>query len=65
MEYLQTLCFVGVNSKRRDFKQEIRENTTIVAVFVTTDILGRGKRLRKWLENYVFCVVTYDLKISK
>ena len=53
MEYLLTLCFVGVNSKRRDFKQERRQNTTIAAVFVVTNFLGRDKGLSKWLENYV------------
>ena len=55
MEYLQTLCFAGVNSKRRDFQQEKREKTTIAAVSVATDFLGRDKRLSKWLEN---CVAT-------
>ena len=55
MEYLQTLCFVGVNSKRRDFQQERREKPAITAVFVSTDFLGHDKRLSKWLEN---CVAT-------
>ena len=47
MDYLQTLCFAGVNSKRRDFQQERREKTAIVAVSVATE------HLRKWLKNYV------------
>ena len=54
MEYLQTLCFAGVNSKRRDFEQEKKEKkTAIVAVSVAIEFLGRNKRLSKWLENSV------------
>ena len=52
MEYLQILCFAGVNSKRRDFQQERREKKIAIAVVsIVTDFLGRDKRLRKWLEN--------------
>ena len=39
MEYLQTLCFAGVNSKRRDFQQERRkEKKAIAAVYVAIEI---------------------------
>ena len=55
MEYLQTLCFAGVNSKRKDIQQERKEKIAIAAVSVMTDFLGRDKRLSKWLEN---CVAT-------
>ena len=41
MEYLQTLCFAGVNSKRRDFQQERREKQQLqprIKISVNTDI---------------------------
>ena len=53
MNYLQTLCFVGVNSKMRDFKQERKEKQQLQQSLSRQSSLGHDKRLRKWLENCV------------
>ena len=55
MEYLKTLCFAGVNSKRERFPVRKKIKTAIAAVSVMRDFLGRDKHLRKWIEN---CVAT-------
>ena len=53
MDYLQTLCFAGINSKRRDFQQEIREKQQLQQSLSQQSSLGRDKRLKKWLENFM------------
>ena len=55
MEYLQTLCFAGVNSKRRDLQQEKREKQQLQQSLSRQSSVCCDKRLSKWLEK---CVAT-------
>ena len=68
MEYLQTLYFVGVNSKRRGFQQERREKIEIAAISVATEFdVSRQtskQRVRELCCNNILCVTTQDLKIG-
>ena len=69
MEYLHTLCFVGVNSKMRDFHQERREKQVIAAVSIATKF-GVSRQTSKEMaielcRNNIFCVATQDLKIGR
>ena len=43
--------------KNERFPARKKRKTAITAVSIVTDILGRDKRLSKWLEN---CVATKD-----
>ena len=67
MEYLQTLCFAGVNSKIRYFQQERKEKHKLQQSLSRQSSVCCDKRLRKWLENCVvtiFCVAKQDLKLA-
>ena len=68
MDYLETLCFEEVNSKRRDFPRKKRK-TEIAALTVTTEFTGSrqtSKQMaRKLCHNNIFCVATQDLEIGR
>ena len=69
MEYLQTFCFVGNNSKRRDFQQERREKIAIAEVSVVTKF-GVSRQTSKQMtrelcRKNIFYVATQDLKIGR
>ena len=68
MEYLQTLCFAGVNSKMRDFQQERRENSNCSSL--CRDRLSGSRQTYKQMarelcRNNILYVATQDLKIDK
>ena len=53
MDYSPTLCFVGFNSKRRKFQQEIKEKEQLQQFMLRHSSECRNKRLRKWLRKSV------------
>ena len=52
-EIITNFMFCKSQFKKERFPVRKKRKTTIVAVFVATDFLGREKRLSKWLENCV------------
>ena len=64
MEYLQSLCFAGVNSKMRDFQQERREKIVTAAVFVSTEFNVSRQTAREQCRNNILCVAKQDIKIG-
>ena len=67
MEYLKTLCFAEVNSKRRDFQQERREKQELQQPLSRQSSVCRDKTskqmARELCRNNIFCVATQDLKM--
>ena len=68
MDYLQTLCFAGVNSKGR-FPVRKKRKKTIAIVSVTIEFAGSrqmSKQMaRKLCHNNILCVATQDLEIGR
>ena len=58
MEYLQNLCFAGVNSKRGDFQQERREKQQLQQSLSQQSLVCHDKRLRE-MASYV--VITFSM----
>ena len=53
MEYSPTLCFAGLNSKRRKFQQERREKTQLQQSMSRQSFLCHDKCPSKWLRKSV------------
>ena len=58
------LCFTGVNSKRRDFQQEEKNNncSSLCHDRLSGSRQTSKKMARELCRNNIFCVATQDLK---
>ena len=53
LEYLQTLCFAEINSKRKEFKQERREMSNYNSLCHDTILYVATQRPNYWHKSYV------------